>query len=407
MATVDTTITRDIVADRSLSGRRIDWSGHAFRLVLLGALLITLAAIVLLLGTVLADGLPVFEERGFVVGDVPASFADTWSTLVSFVANPDGIAGWVVTLVVIIALPSVIIWLAARQAWKAMLWLIVGTLLVTGVAALIGTSDFLTSNLSRIPDRAGAAQAIFGTMVLTSITALVALPLGIATAVYLEEYAPPNRFTNFVRLNIRNLAGVPSVVYGLLGLAIFVNLLGNEASGIPLIGGLVDDVFGDGGITGGRTIVAGGLALSVLVLPIVIITSSEAMRAVPDSLREGAYGVGATKWEVTRFLVLPNAFAGILTGTILAVSRAVGETAPLILVGAFAGTFFTTGDATFFEKFDTTYTALPMVIYQWTTEPADEFKTNLAGAAILVLLGITFLANLTAVILRNRHEKRW
>ena len=142
-------------------------------------------------------------------------------------------------------------------------------------------------------------------------------------------------------------------------------------------------------------------------LPIVIITSSEAIRAVPQSLREGGYGVGATKWEVTKMLVLPNAFAGILTGTILSLSRAIGETAPLILVGAFYGTFFSTGDAGFYEKFDGAYTALPQVVYQWVGEPSDEFRVSLAAAAILVLLVITLLANLTAVLLRNRYEKRW
>ena len=275
------------------------------------------------------------------------------------------------------------------------------------MAALLGTSSFLNSNLSRIPENAGIAQAIFGTVVLGIFVAVVAFPLGVATAVYLEEYAPENRVTNFVRLNIRNLAGVPSVVYGLLGLAIFVQLLGTDIDTFPLIGGLLQDVFGEGGITGGRTIIAGGLTLSVLVLPIVIITSSEALRAVPQSLREGGYGVGATQWEVTKTLVLPNAFAGILTGTILSLSRAIGETAPLILVGAFYGTFFTTGDANVFEKFSTTYTALPQVIFQWATDAKTEFNVSLAAAAILALLAITLLANLAAVLLRNRYEKRW
>jgi phosphate transport system permease protein len=139
----------------------------------------------------------------------------------------------------------------------------------------------------------------------------------------------------------------------------------------------------------------------------VIITASEAIRAVPQALREGGYGVGATKWEVIKTLVVPNAFAGILTGTILSLSRAIGETAPLILVGAFYGTFFTTGSAGFYEKFDTTYTALPQVIYQWVGEPSDDFKVSLAAAAIVVLLVITLFANLTAVLLRNRYEKRW
>jgi phosphate transport system permease protein len=319
MSASDVAITRQITADQALRGRRIDIAGVVFQAVLLLCLLICLLFILILVGTVLNDGWPTIQERG-------------WS--------------------------------------------------------------FFTSDLSRIPDRAGVAQAIFGSAALAMLVVLVAFPLGVATAIYLEEYARDTLFTRFVRLNIRNLAGVPSVVYGLLGLAVFVQLLGtNRGSG--------------GGLTGGRTIISGGLTLAILVLPIVIITASESLRAVPQSLREGGYGVGATKWEVTRTLVLPNAFAGILTGTVLSLARALGETAPLILVGAFFGTFFTTGDAGFFEKFDTTYTALPMVVFQWATDAKTEFKTELAAAAIIVLLAITLLANLAAVLLRNRYEKRW
>ncbi len=407
MASTDIAITTEITRARSLQGKRVDWVGTGFQLLLLGSLLIALAALLILLGTVLTDGLPVFRERGFVVSDFPASFEDTWSTLWSFLAHPSSAIEWITTFLALVALPALMVWLGVRRRWKAVVGIVVAVLAVTVVAALVGTSDFLTRPLSRVPEQAGVSQAIFGTIVLAIFTALVALPLGVATAVYLEEYAPLNRFTDFVRLNIRNLAGVPSVVYGLLGLALFVQLLGTESGGIPVIGGLMTDVFGEGGITGGKTVIAGGLALAILVLPIVIITSSEAIRAVPQSLREGGYGVGATKWEVTRLLVLPNAFAGILTGTILSLSRAIGETAPLILVGAFYGTFFTTGDAAFFEKFDAAYTALPQVIYQWVGEPDEQFSVSLAAASILVLLVITLLANLTAVLLRNRYEKRW
>jgi phosphate transport system permease protein len=254
--------------------------------------------------------------------------------------------------------------------------------------------DFLTSDLSRLPARAGIHQAIVGTLTLAVIVVIVAFPLGIATAVYLEEYAPDNRFWRFVTLNIRNLAGVPSVVYGLLGLAVFVQLTGT-------------DISDAGGLTGGRSVISGGLTLGILVLPIVIITASEALRAVPDSLREGGYGVGATRWEVVRSLVLPNAGSGILTGTILALSRAIGETAPLILVGAFFGTFFTTGSQGFIDQLRGTYTALPMVIFQWASDAETDFKRGLAPAAIVVLLAITVLANLTAILLRNRYEKKW
>ena len=273
--------------------------------------------------------------------------------------------------------------------------LLVGTVISDGAGVITDRGgDFLTSNLSRLPERAGVAQAVFGSVALALVVVVVAFPLGIATAIYLEEYAPDNRLTGIVRLNIRNLAGVPSVVYGLLGLAVFVQLLGT-------------DLGSGGGLTGGRTLVSGGLTLAVLVLPIVIITASESLRAVPQSLREGGYGVGATKWEVTKRLVIPNSFAGMLTGTVLSLSRAIGETAPLILVGAFFGTFFTTGDAGFFEKFTTTYTALPQVVYQWATDAKTEFNTELAAAAILVLLAITLVANLAAVLLRNRYEQRW
>jgi phosphate transport system permease protein len=255
--------------------------------------------------------------------------------------------------------------------------------------------NFLTSDLSRLPERAGIHQAIIGTLTLAVIVAVVAFPLGVATAVYLEEYAPDNKFWRFVTLNIRNLAGVPSVVYGLLGLAVFVQLAGTDIS------------QEGGGLTGGRSVISGGLTLAILVLPIVIITASEALRAVPNSLREGGYGVGATKWEVVRSLVMPNAASGILTGTVLALSRAIGETAPLILVGAFFGTFFTTGTQGFVDQLRGTYTALPMVVFQWASDSQTEFKRALAPAAILVLLAITVLANMTAILLRNHYEKKW
>ena len=407
MATSDLAITHDVVVARSLRGKRVDWAGTIFQFMLLAALLIALAALVVLLATVISDGLIVFQERGFVIGSFPSSFADTWDDIATFLAEPEGAPSWITSVVAFLVLPALAIWLVVKRRWKILIWSVVAVLGITALAGLVGTSDFLTSPLSRLPERAGVSQAIFGTVVLAIFTAVVALPLGVATAVYLEEYARPSRFTNFVRLNIRNLAGVPSVVYGLLGLAIFVQILGTDIGDIPLVGGLLSDVFGEGGLTGGKTVIAGGLALAILVLPIVIITSSEAIRAVPQALREGGYGVGATKWEVTKTLVLPNAFSGILTGTILSLSRAVGETAPLILVGAFYGTFFSTGSANFFEKFDTTYTALPQVIYQWVSEPQDEFRVSLAAAAVMVLLVITLLANLTAVLLRNRYEKRW
>ena len=245
--------------------------------------------------------------------------------------------------------------------------------------------DFLRGRLSIVTAAtAGVGQGIIGSLLLTVFVILVAFPLGIGAALYLEEFAEDNRFNRFVSVNIRNLAGVPSIVYGLLGLAIFVNLLAE--------------------FTGGRTLLAGGLTLAVLVLPIVIITASEALRAVPYSIREAGYGVGATRWEVIRSHVLPSAAPGILTGTVLALSRAIGETAPLLLVGATTG-FLATGD-TLTELIYGEYTALPVVIFRWASLPSTEFRA-LTSAAILVLLALTLTANAVAIILRNRYERKW
>jgi phosphate transport system permease protein len=406
MSAADVAISRNLTVERSLRGKRIDVWGLVFEGALLIALLACLAIIVTLVWEVVSDGSGVYSERGFVIGNWPEEIGNTASDIFNFLFQPIGVAGWLFTLAVVLFLPLGL-YAAFRKSWKLGL-VIVGILVAILIfAGLVSTSDFLTSNLSRLPERAGIAQAIFGSLVLAGIVIVVAMPLGIATAVYLEEYAPANRLTDGVRLNIRNLAGVPSVVYGILGLAVFVQLMGTDIDTIPLIGGGLESIFGENGITGGKTIIAGGLTLSVVVLPIVIVTASESIRAVPQSLREGGYGVGATKWEVQRTLVLPNAFAGILTGTILGVSRAIGETAPLILVGAFYGTFFTTGGANFWEKFSGTYTALPQIVYQWAGEPAEEFRISLVAAAIMALLVVTLIANMAAVLLRNHFEKRW
>jgi len=246
-------------------------------------------------------------------------------------------------------------------------------------------ADFLTRPTSSSPARSGVAQGIFGTLMMAVFVSVVAFPIGIMTAIYLEEYAPDNRLTRFINVNIRNLAGVPSVVYGLLGLSIFVLALG------PL--------------TGGRSMVAGGLTLAALVLPIVIITSAEAIRAVPRSLREAGYGVGASRWEVTRLLVLPNAAPGILTGTVLSLSRALGETAPLLLAGAVLGGF-SIGGRSFVEQLFSDYTVLPVTIFDWSRRPQAEFR-ELTAAAIIILLVITLLANTIAIVLRNRYERSW
>jgi len=250
--------------------------------------------------------------------------------------------------------------------------------------------EFLTSNLSSRPAQAGVWQAIKGSLMLAAFVVVISFPLGIATAVYLEEYARDTRLTRFITLNIRNLAGVPSVVYGLLGLAVFVELLGNDRSG--------------GGLTGGRTLLSGGLTLALLVLPIVIITASESIRAVPSSLREGGYGLGATQSDVVRSLVLPNAAPGILTGTVLSLSRALGETAPLILTGAVVSTFFATPNQSVADQIRGDYTALPVTIFTFARQAKPEFKNELAPAAILVLLAVTLLCNAVAVLLRARYD---
>jgi phosphate transport system permease protein len=239
--------------------------------------------------------------------------------------------------------------------------------------------DFLTSPVSSRPARAGIVQGILGSAILTTVVVVLALPLGIACAVYLEEYARDTARTRFIRTNIRNLAGVPSIVYGLLGLAVFVSLLGMAGA------------------------LAGGLTLAILVLPIVVITTSEALRAVPGSIREAAFGVGATRWETVRHHVLPYAAPGILTGTILSLARAFGETAPLLMVGAIAGTFSSTDAGAMLTG---PYTALPTMVFDFAGKPQDEFRA-LTAATIVVLLAVILLVNATAIILRNRYDRSW
>ena len=251
--------------------------------------------------------------------------------------------------------------------------------------------DFLTSPLSSDPAQAGISQGLFGTIVLAVLVPIIAFPFGIATAVYLEEYAPNNRLTRLIQINIRNLAGVPSIVYGLLGLAIFVAFF--EAIGL-------------GGSRDGRHLLAAAVTLAVLVLPIVIITTAEALRAVPITIREAGYGVGASRWEVTRKLVLPAAVPGILTGTVLALARALGETAPLLLIGGIVGGFSTPPGQSIVDTLLGNYTALPLTVFQWAKQPQDEFR-ELAAAAIVVLLAVTLFANAVAILLRNRFERNW
>lgn len=235
---------------------------------------------------------------------------------------------------------------------------------------------FLVSFPSRSPQEAGIKSAFFGTIWVIGLTALFAFPLGVGAAIYLEEYAPKNWLTRLLQLNLANLAGVPSIIYGILGLALFVRALRFD-----------------------RSILSGALTLTLLILPIVIIASQEAIRSVPAFIREASYALGATRGQTVFKAVLPSALSGILTGTILAISRAIGETAPLIMIGALTFVAFTPKGI--FDPF----TVLPIQIFNWTSRPQAEFR-ELAAAAIIVLLIVLLALNALAIFLRSRYQKR-
>lgn len=234
---------------------------------------------------------------------------------------------------------------------------------------------FLLSYPSRFPSKAGVVTGLVGSFYVIGLTVLFSLPVGLGTAIYLEEYARDNKFTRFIKINISNLAGTPSIVYGLLGLALFVNVLGLK-----------------------RSILSGSLTMSLVILPIVIVSSQEAIKAVPQFLRHGSYAVGATKWQTIRKIVIPTALPGILTGIILSISRALGETAPLVMVGAFASSWALPKSIT------DTFSALPVLIYDWTGRPQADFK-GVAAAAIIVLLGMLLIINSVAIIIRNKFQR--
>lgn len=244
---------------------------------------------------------------------------------------------------------------------------------------------FLSAGLRSQPDEAGVYQGLRGSFWIGVTVVAVTFPIGVGSAIYLEEYAKNSRLSRFIDLNIRNLAGVPSVVYGILGLTILVGTLER--------------------ITGGRSTISGALTIAILVLPIVIITAAEAIRAVPDSLREAGYGVGATRWEVIRSHVLPYAAPGILTGTVLSLARALGEAAPLILVGAVTGRLASEAGMFDISQFTDRFTAMPIVITQWASQPNPDFRA-LTSAAIVVLLVVVLIANTAAILLRNHYEKK-
>ena len=255
------------------------------------------------------------------------------------------------------------------------------------------TTDFVTRPQTSEAFTAGIRTAILGTLWAMLFTILVGFPIGVGAAIYLEEYATDNWFNRFVRININNLAGVPSIVYGILGLALFVRALEPVTSGSVF--GVVDPTTANG-----RTVLSAGFTLGLLVLPIIIINAQEAIRSVPRSLRNASYGVGGTKWQTVWSHVLPYAMPGILTGTILAISRAIGETAPLIVVGASTAISFDPSSP--FSKF----TTLPIQIYQWTSRPQDEFR-SLAAASIIVLLVLLLSLNAAAIMLRNRYSRKY
>ena len=248
--------------------------------------------------------------------------------------------------------------------------------------------NFLSTPMNSKPEFAGVRTAILGSLWVIALTMLIAFPIGVGAAIYLEEYASDNWFNRIIRTNIYNLAGVPSIIYGMLGLAIFVRALEYYTSGAFL--GVTD--------SNGRTIVSAALTMALLALPLLIINAQEAIRAVPNSLRMASYGLGATKWQTVWNHVLPQAIPGILTGTILAMSRAIGETAPLIVVGA--STFIVFDPSGPFSKF----TVLPIQIYDWTSRPEQQFR-NAAAAAIIVLLVLLLTLNAFAIWLRNRYRR--
>lgn len=251
---------------------------------------------------------------------------------------------------------------------------ILGDAIIDGIPYL--DFQFITSYPSRFPEKAGIFAALAGSIWVVTLTALFSFPLGVGAALYLEEYAKHNRINQFINLNIANLAGVPSIVYGILGLGLFVDVLRL-----------------------GRSVLAGALTMTLLILPVIIIASREAIRSIPREYREGAYALGATKWEVTRDIVFPQAFPGILTGTILSLSRAIGEAAPMIAIAALVYVRFIPSGP--LDRF----TVMPIQIYNWVNLPQAEFR-GLAAAGILVLLIVLLSMNFVAVYIRNKHQVR-
>ncbi len=268
------------------------------------------------------------------------------------------------------------VWLCASAVVIPLLILalLVGNVAIAGAGRIDWA--FLTGYPSRRAANAGILPALVGSFAMIAITGIFALPIGVGAAIYLEEYGARRRLAGIIEVNIANLAGVPSIIYGMLGLGVFVRLLGL-----------------------GRSLIAGGATMALLVLPVVIVSAREALRTVPYGMREACFGLGATKWQSIRQVVLPMAAPGILTGTILAVARAIGETAPLVVIGALAYVTFLPTSPT------SQFTALPIQIFNWVSRPQEAFVVN-AAAGIVVLLATMFVLNLAAILLRNRLQKR-
>ncbi|MGF1604473.1 MAG: phosphate ABC transporter permease PstA [Thermosynechococcaceae cyanobacterium] len=280
----------------------------------------------------------------------------------------------------------------ADTIFQAMTWISVGLAIFVLVFLLITVCldgggrlnwQFLTNFPSRKPEIAGIKSALVGSLWLLAITAAVSFPVGVGAGIFLEEFAPDSWWSRGIEINIGNLAAVPSIIYGLLGLQMFVRVLAP--------------------ITGGRSLLAGALTLALLILPIIIVSTREALRAVSGALRQGGFALGATRWQVIRELVLPQALPGILTGTILALSRAIGETAPLITIGALTFIAFLPPLNDPIAALQTPFTALPIQIFNWVSRPQADFQAN-AAAGIIILMIVLLLMNATAIYLRNRFQ---
>lgn len=357
MATASPELTSAAVAS-ALRGKRVDVGGTLFRGALLATLGLTVVILLTLLVSVVQDAAPILTGEP-LTEEIRPDLVDT-ST------EPPTVTRFGETFEV-----------QVRES--------AGGEAVYYQVTERSFEEFLTGDVNFTdPAQNGIKQGIFGSVGIAVMVLVFAVPLGVGAAVYLEEYSRPSRFTRLVDINIRNLAGVPSIVYGILGFTVLVTALE--------------------GLTGGRSLISGGVTLAILVLPIVIITAAEAVRAVPQELREAAFGVGATRWEVTRHHVLPYALPGILTGAMLSLARALGEAAPLILVGAQTGFF--TDPSGLGERLTGNFTALPMLVFNFTRQPGDAVRIQGAAATIVVLLLVVLFVNGTGIVLRNSFEKK-